>query len=107
MSEYWRSVVEEALDRVGATLDADQIEVFAEMCAGAADVQRECCGDLLIPDPRDKEIARLTESLKNESSKRPCPACVGQGFVEETFGPLARVSRSQCGMCAGSGKVFR
>ncbi len=101
--DYYCDAVSESFDEHGITATREQIKAVARDMELARD-----CESQAFYQPENPLIAENTElrrKLSKEQNKRGCRVCGGSGRIIAPFGPVGRVSDSQCDACRGEGKV--
>lgn len=64
--DYWKEMVEIALDEIGVTLPEEQVTDLSRSMVHAAEMQGEASGSLSIPNPMEAEIRNLNNSHAEE-----------------------------------------
>lgn len=101
MSEPWQDYVDEMFSDLGIEATDEQRRELAEGIPLLVDYMR---APIAGPSPEQTEIKQLQKALDQERSKVTCRECNGRGINEEPFGPIGRVSISQCWKCRGEGR---
>jgi hypothetical protein len=104
--QFWKEMLAEQCAEHGIEVTAAQVDALALDVCDCAETAGDYFGGPAAAGPYrgPTEAERLKKELEKERSKVTCRVCNGTGSDVQHFGPIGRISVSQCSRCSGHGR---